>query len=158
MVLPVDEESLGYRFYQNLNEDVKLKSDKYGRWDIDFDFEKDDWIQVDGFGSVVNACIIAIMTRFTELNYMSLYEGFGCRIHELIKANKSRNVLYKIEIFVTEVLNSMRRIEKVNWVRVIDNPDNYHYHYKVVFNVTCVPDDDVTWSNVNRIVEGEFNL
>ena len=28
MVLPIDTESYSYQFYKNLNEDVKLKSDK----------------------------------------------------------------------------------------------------------------------------------
>lgn len=158
MVLPVDDESYSFNFYQNLNEDVKLKSDEYGRWDIDFDFENDDWVQVDGFDSVVNACVIAIMTRLNELNFMPLYEDFGCRIHELIKANKSRSVLYKIEVFVIDVLNSMRRVEKVNWVEVFDNPNDNYYNYQVVFNITCVVDDDVVDSNIKKIVEGEFKL
>ena len=157
MVLPVDMESYSYRFYQNLNKDVKLKSDKYGRWDIDFNNETDDWVIVDGFESVFNACVIAILTRFDELEFMELYDDFGCRIHELIKANKSNDVLYRMELFVTEVLNNMRRIEKVNWVRVTDNPNGQTYDYQVSFNVTCLIDEDADLDELDTgIIEGEF--
>lgn len=140
--LPLDEESYAYLFYKNLNEDVKLKSDNMGRWDIDFDFEHDDWYNVNGFDSLFNACVIAIMTRFQELNFMDLYMDFGCRIHELIKANKSRNVKYYMEIFVTEVLEEMRRIQTVNWVQIIDSPNNKSYEYQITFNVSARLDED----------------
>ena len=72
MVLPLDTNSSAYRFYKTLNEDVKLSSNEYGEWDVVF--ENGDWVNCTGFDSVVNACIIAIMTRFQELEYMSLYE------------------------------------------------------------------------------------
>jgi len=157
MVLPVDTESYSYRFYKNLNEDVKLKSDDYGRWDIDFDFEHDDWYNVSGFDSVFNACVIAIMTRFNELEFMELYENFGCRIHELIKSNKTHNIKYRIEVFVLEVLDNMRRVQKVNWVVVTDNPNNELYSYQVSFNVSCKVDEDYTIDDVTTaVVEGSF--
>lgn len=157
MVLPVDMESYSYRFYKNLNEDVKLKSDDYGRWDIDFNFEQDDWVTVDGFESVANACIIAIMTRFDELDFMELYDDFGCRVHELIKANKSNEVKYKIELFVIEVLSNIRRVQKVNWVEVIDNPDGAMYKYKINFNISCVADEDIDIELLDTmVVEGDL--
>lgn len=142
MVLPVDYESKDYLFYKHLNEDVRLKSDEYGMWDIDFDFERDDWVNVVSADSVFNACVIAIMTRFQELEFMELYEDFGCRVHELIKDNKSRNVMYNMSLFVSEVLENMRRIKKVNWVNIIDNPDDDLYTYKVSFSVYCTIDED----------------
>ena len=157
MVLPVDTESYAYLFYKNLNEDVKLKSDAMGRWDIDFDFEHDDWYNVTGFDSVFNACVIAIMTRFDELEFMDLYDDFGCRIHELIKANKSRNVKYHMELFVTEVLDSMRRIKRVNWVNITDNPNGKLYSYVISFNVSCMLDEDYTEDDVDTtIIEESF--
>lgn len=142
MVLPIDEESYSYRFYKNLNEDVKLKSNEYGEWDIDFDFENDDWVNVTGFDSLSNACVIAIMTRFIELGFMPLYDEFGCRVHELIKENKSNSMRYRIEVFITETLENMRRVRRVNWVEVKDNPDNRYYNYKVNFNISCTIDED----------------
>lgn len=158
MVLPLDIESYSYRFFKNLNEDVKLKSDEYGRWDVDFDFEKDDWVNVDGFYSVINACIIAIMTRYTELEFMELYEDFGCRVHELIKANKSKNVAYKIELFITDVLNNIRRVKKINWITVTDCNNAYDkYQYRVGFSVSCTLDEEYDDDDVDTtIIEEEF--
>lgn len=155
MVLPIDEESYSYLFYKNLNEDVRLKSDEYGRWDIDFDFSNDDWVNVNGFDSLFNACVIAIMTRFEELNFMSLYEGFGCRVHELIKANKSKNVKYYMELFVTDVLMAMRRVKRVNWVEVTDNTGNDSYNYTIHFSVSCMLDEFYTEEDIDtKLIEG----
>lgn len=140
MPLPIDTESYDYRFHKTLHEDVKLVSNEYGEWDIDF--EDGDWVNVTGINSMVNACIIAIMTRLNELDYSVFYEDFGCRIHELIKANKSHTVVYQMEIFITEVLENMRRVEKVNWIEITDNPYNQEYNYRVNFSITCIADDD----------------
>lgn len=140
MPLPIDTESIDYKFYTTLHEDVRLKSNEYGEWDLDF--QNGDWVNVTGVDSLVNACIIAIMTRLDELDYTELYAGFGCRIHELIKRNKSRNVLYQMEIFITDVLTNMRRVAKVNYVTITDNPNNQNYYYKVNFSVTCIHDEE----------------
>lgn len=141
MVLPLDTNSSAYRFYKTLNEDVKLSSNEYGEWDVVF--ENGDWVNCTGFDSVVNACIIAIMTRFQELEYMSLYEDFGSRIHEVIKQNKGRQAVYNMEIFITEVLENIRRISKVNYVEITDNTENNNgYDYEINFSITCINDDD----------------
>ena len=152
LTLPVDTESAAYMFYTNLHEDVKLISNEYGEWDIDF--KDDDWVNCTGFDSLVNACIIAIMTRLDEMDYVDLYTGFGCRIHELIKQNKNRNILYHMEIFITEVLTNMRRIERVNYVEITDSPNNQEYHYRVNFNVTCRADED----NEGEIIEESIQV
>lgn len=141
MTLPTNIEDYNYRFFKNLNEDVKLVSDEYGRWDIDFDNQNDDWNNCNGFDSMVNACIIAIMTRFDELGFMELYDDFGCRVHELIKDTKSKQTEYHIELFIAEVLNNIRRVKKVNWVDVTE-PMNQEYNYKVAFSITCRIDED----------------
>ena len=142
MVLPVDTEDYSYRFYRNLNNDVKLKSNEYGEWDIVFDNTVSDWVNVSGFDSLSNACVIAVMTRYTEEEFLPPYEDFGCRVHELIKSNKRRNTLYLIELYITETLEKMRRIKKVNWVVVEDNPDNNMYNYRVRFSVSAMRDED----------------
>ena len=139
MGLPINEEDYSYRFYKTLNHDVRLESNEYNEWDIVFD--DNDWVDVTGFESLRNACIIAIMTRYTELD-IEIYEEFGCRIHELIKSNKSKNILYRIELFITEVLEKMRRVRKVNWVYVTDGTDDMAYNYSVAFNVSCVRDEE----------------
>ena len=62
-----------------------------------------------------------------------------------------------MELFVTEVLNNMRRIEKVNWVRVTNNPNGQTYDYQVSFNVTCLTDEDADLDELDTgIIEGEF--
>lgn len=152
MTLPLDTNDFSYRFYKTLNEDVKLTSNEYGEWDIDF--ENGDWVNVTGFDSMVNACIIAIMTRFNELGFMSFYEDFGCRVHEVIKQSKGKNAIYRIEIFVTEVLENMRRVSKVNWVEVSDNGIGEDYFYKVEFSITCLNDDD----EEGEIIEESFTV
>lgn len=141
MSLTVDAESDDFRFYKTLNEDVQLKADSFNRFDIQF--ENDDYVNVTGKESLYNAIIIAIMTRFQELSSNQLYDEFGCRVHELIKANQSPMVIYKIELFITEVLENMRRIKDVNWITVTEAEDG---KYNVEFNVTSISDDMVNGS------------
>lgn len=145
MTLPRDIEGYSYRFLKTLNEDVNLTSNEYGEWDIEFDKLNNDWVNVDGYESLVNACIIAIMTRWNEINFIDIYEDFGCRVHELVKANKTSQMTYKIELFITDTLESIRRVKKVNWVEVTDNPNGEYYNYKVAFSVTCMTDEDVEY-------------
>ncbi|MBQ2653089.1 MAG: hypothetical protein IJF83_05995 [Methanobrevibacter sp.] len=152
MPLPLDVNSTDYQFYKTLHEDVKLVSNEYGEWDLDF--ENDDWVNVTGVHSLANACIIAIMTRLNELNYVELYEDFGCRAHELIKKNKSRNIIYQMEIFITEVLENMRRVQRVNYVKITDSPDNQDYTYRINFSITSIMDDEED----GEIIEESFNI
>ena len=143
MTLPINADSDGYRFYKTLNEDVQVKpvSPTAQHWDIQM--ENGDYVNVDGLESLRNAICIAIMTRFNELDFVGLYDGFGCRVHELIKANKSEMVKYKIELFTTDVLENMRRIDSVNYVKVTE--DDYN-SYLIEFDVTSIYDKIVTGS------------
>ena len=144
-MLPIDIESDDYRFYKTLNEDVQIKpvTPTAQHWDIQM--ENGDYVNVTGFESLHNAICIAIMTRFNELDFIPLYDGFGCRVHELVKANKSEMVKYKVELFTEEVLENMRRIQSVNSVRVSE--DNSH-SYLIEFNVTSISDEIITGSVV----------
>ncbi|MBQ6511755.1 hypothetical protein [Methanobrevibacter sp.] len=143
LTLPVDTSSDDYRFNKTLNEDVQVKpvSDTGAHWDIQM--SKGDYVNVTGMESLCNAICIAIMTRFNELDYIDLYEGFGCRAHELIKANKSEMVRYKVELFVVEVLEKMRRVLSVNNVTVSDSDS---HSYLINFNVTSINDEIVKGS------------
>lgn len=140
MVLPHNTTDINHRLYSTLNEDVKLTSDEYGRWDLDF--QNGDIVYVDGLKSLENACIIAIMTRFNELKN-PLYVDFGCRVHELIKENQSTMTEYKIREFIAETLNSMRRIKTVHWVRLEKSRENY-FKYDVTFNITSIDNQTLT--------------
>ena len=143
-MLKVNEESEDYRFYKTLNEDVELVHYKYGKFDIAI--ENGDFVIVTGHSSLYNAIVIAIMTRFNELQDIPLYEGFGCKVHELIKNTKSDKVYYLIELYVREVLENMRRISEINELIVTDSQDD---HYTVYFNVTSITDE---------IVAGEVDI
>ena len=144
MSLKVDTESEDYRFYKTLNEDVKIIPNRYGKYDIAID--NDDYVNVTGKESLYNAIVIAIMTRFNELADIPIYEDFGCRVHEVIKALKSEMVLYDVELYITEVLENMRRIQEINELIVTDS-DTQAYH--VYFNVTSINDE---------IVSGEVDI
>lgn len=143
MTLPVDVDSYDYNYLKTLNEDVQLQpvSPTAHHWDIQM--ENGDYVNVTGIESLRNAICIAIMTRLNELDFIPLYDGFGCRVHELVKANKSEMVRYKVEIFIVEVLENMRRIQEVNSVEVTDSDSQ---SYDITFNVTSVSDEIVTGS------------
>lgn len=144
MTITVDTTSEDYRFYKTLNEDVKLTPNRYGKYDISF--EDEDYVNVTGKESLFNAIVIAIMTRFNELEDIPLYVGFGCRIHELVKARKYGLVEFEMEVFIREVLENMRRIHEVNEIIITNLEDQ---KYKVYFSVTSVNDE---------IVAGELEL
>ncbi len=145
-MLPCDFDDDDHRFYQTLNEDILLKPNRWNEWDIEF--QNGDLVNVTGHDSLHNAICIAIMTRYNELQHNQLYSNFGCRIHELIKANKSLMVKYKIELYVNDVLKQMRRVKKINWINVTENTME-PYNYYVTWSVTSITDE---------IVEGEVNL
>ena len=146
MVLWHDYNDVNHKLYSTLNEDAKLVSNEYGKWDVEF--VDGDYVNVDGLKSLVNACIIAIMTRYNELYDNPLYVGFGCRVHELIKDNKNAMTVYKIKQFITKTLEEMRRVKKVNYVHVSDSGEMNH-RYDVVFNIDSID---------NLTVEGELML
>lgn len=144
MTLPVDLESDNFRFYKTLHEDVLLKPDENNKWDVQF--SNGDWINVSGHDSLHNAICIAIMTRYKELEEMPLYDGFGCRIHELIKGKVSNMSRYKMELFIEDVLKNMRRIHKINDITVEDNVDNEYFRHRISFSVTSISDELVEGS------------
>ena len=143
MTLPVDTESYDYKFNKTLNEDVKLTGNEYGEFDITMD--NGDYVNVTGLQSLNNACIIAILTRFGELAPNPTYDEFGCRIHELIKDNQTDMFMYKLESFVYETLESIRRVrtvDSVNLRRV--GPHSFN----VEFEITSINDEIVRGSVV----------
>lgn len=139
-MLPVDTSSYDYTNLKTLNEDAKLKSDMYGVWDLDM--HDGDYINVTGNASLFNACVIAIMTRYNELK-MPLYNGFGCRVHELIKDNQTKMFLYKLELSIREVLEKMRRIRTVNEITI--KKSDVH-EFNVGFSITSINDEIIRGS------------
>lgn len=147
MVLWYDTESDDYRFYKNLNYDVKIqREENHNKCDICF--EDGDIVQLSGYDSLINGARIALLTGLDEIDTIT-YEGFGSRLHTLIKQNKSNMVKKKLEYYSEEVLNKMRRIKKVNDIIVTDNPLDVdvssvnHYAYLIEFYVTTINDDTI---------------
>lgn len=136
MIVP-DTSSYDYRFMRTLNEDVKLVSDEYGKYDLDMD--NGDYVNVTGLNSLQNACIIAILTRFRELKNIPTYANFGCRVHDQIKDNQNKMTEYKIETAIFDTLNRMRRIRVVNSVKISKMTDGYD----IEFSVTSINDETV---------------
>ena len=143
MTLPVDTSSIDYKFNKTLNEDVELISDEYGAFDIHM--ENGDYVNVTGHKSLLNACIIAIMTRYDELNKNPTYQGFGCHVHELIKDNQNKMFFFKLETYITDTLNNMRRVKTVNSVNILRTDV---YKFKVEFDITSINDEIVKGSVV----------
>lgn len=141
MTLPIDYNSDDYQFYKTLHEDVQLQQNQYGKWDLQM--KNGDYVNVTGKQSLYNAIIIAIMTRMGELHDNPLYNEFGCRIHELIKANKTNQVLYEVELFVNDTLESIMRIQEVEYVEVTES-DTHEYH--IEFSVTSITDEIIAGS------------
>lgn len=137
MPIPIDENDKGYRYMKTLNEDIKLVSNKYGEYDMEF--VNGDIVNLTGLQSLHNAIIIAILTRYKELKHNQLYDEFGCRVHELIKANQNNMTEFKMEKFIEDTLTSMRRIRKINWIKINQIPDGYTVH----FNITSITDETV---------------
>lgn len=143
MTIPLDTKSYDYKVYKTLNEDVQLIGNQYGRYDLNM-VDK-DYVNVTGHNSLQNACVIAILTRYNELK-TPLYNGFGCRVHELIKGNKTRLQDFKIETYITETLNNMRRVKNVNWVEITEETNE---SYDVSFSITSINDE---------IIKGKVSL
>lgn len=143
MSLYVSLDDDNFRFYKELHEDVQLKPNTNNKWDIQF--HNGDWVNVTGHESLKNAICIAIMTRYTELTQLPLYTGFGCRIHELIKDNVTSMHLYKMEIFIEEVLKKMRRIHRVNEITITEYPEE-PFKRLISFTVTSINDELVEGS------------
>lgn len=141
MTLPVDYESEDYRFYKTLNEDVQLKPVGKGKH-YDIEFEDEDFVNVTGNDSLYNAIVIAIMTRFNELSDIPLYDGFGCRAHELVKSRFTDMVAYEMMLFITETLEKMRRIKEVHNVEVKQKGDIH----EISFRVTGITDEIIAGS------------
>lgn len=141
MTLPVNTESYDYKFNKTLNEDVRLKSDEYGFFDIDMD--NGDYVNVTGLESLKNACIIAIMTRYGELTDNPTYNEFGCQAHELPKQNQNRLFLFKLETYINDTLSAMRRVRSVNQIEITRTDV---HNYQVEFDITSINDEIVKGS------------
>jgi len=135
MGLPITDNEM-----KTLNEDVQLVSDEYGKYDLDM--HNGDYINTVGLVTLRNACIIAIMTRLNEIKNET-YQDFGCRVHDLIKGNKTKMLVFNLESDIDETLNNMRRIKEVNSLEITEDEAE---SYLVEFSVTSINDEIVKGS------------
>lgn len=137
MTLPETNE-IDKEFFSTLNEDIKLSPNEFGEWDMVF--EDYDIVNATGLESLSNAITILIMTRYNELKKNVLYnDGFGCRIHEVVKDNIINLNNYKIEKYIEEALKRMRRIKRINYINVKPKQNGY----SVILSVTSISDEDL---------------
>lgn len=141
MTLPVDTTSYDYLHNKTLNEDVKLKSNEHGFFDLDI--QNGDYVNITGVNSLLNACIIAIMTRYGELTDNPTYDEFGCQAHELPKMNQNRLFLFKLETYINDTLMKMRRVRTVNNIKITRTDV---HNYQVEFDITSINDEIVKGS------------
>lgn len=138
-MLPTNPESIDERFFKTLNEDIKLKPNQYGEWDMVF--KDGDIVNVTGAESLANAIVILIMTRYGELKNNILYkDDFGCRVHEIPKDNITNLNQYKTEKYIEDAVKRMRRVRTINYIQV----KPYMNGYNVTLAVTSINDTDVT--------------
>ena len=134
-MLPVNTDSIDYRFFKTLNEDIKLKPNEYGEWDMVF--QEGDIVNVTGAESLANAIVILIMTRYGELKNNPLYkDDFGCRVHEIPKDNMTNLNQYKTEKYIEESVRRMRRVRTINYIQVTPHSEGYN----VALSVTSIND------------------
>jgi len=115
-----------------LNKDIQLVTDNHGKYD--FQFVKNDLKVADGLESYRNAVIIAILTGYQELNKTNnpTYADFGDKAYQTIKRNKSKDVIFELESYITEVVTNMRRTNSVEEVQITDSEEGYNILVKAI--------------------------
>lgn len=129
-----------------LNKDIKLIKNQYGKYD--FEFKKNDLNIVSGIESYKTGILIAVSTGYQELlkTGNSTYADFGNKSFTTLKRNKSREIEFELESYLTEVISKMRRTKNVNEITVTSNNNGYD----VFINTTTITDEDViVETNIN---------
>lgn len=117
-----------------------------GRWDRLCD--KGDFIQVKGDKAVYNAITLSILTAFNELSNkgLSTFKDFGNKSYELLKENKNRLTLFKLESYFINCIESIRRVDSVIEFNISEFDV---YSFDVNFTVLTIE---------NTIVSGGLNF
>lgn len=134
--------------YRTLNNDIGMIQRTNNGWDLWFD--NGDLVKAEDFHSLQVGIIIACLTSWNYMNRYGnpTYEVFGNRAYQLLKANKSSMVQYKIEQFFLECLKRMRRVYDVVSLTVSEVPYD-PYKYRVEFEVISIN---------NQLVDGSFTI
>ena len=134
--------------YRTLNNDIGMIQRTNNGWDLWFD--NGDLVKAEDFHSLQVGIIIACLTSWNYMNRYGnpTYEVFGNRAYQLLKANKSSMVQYKIQQFFMECLKRMRRVYDVVRLEVFEVPYEPHKYY-VEFEVISIN---------NQLVDGSFTI
>ena len=132
--------------YRTLNNDIGMIQRTNNGWDLWFD--NGDLVKAEDFHSLQVGIIIACLTSWNYMNRYGnpTYEVFGNRAYQLLKANKSSMVQYKIQQFFMECLKRMRRVYDVVSLTVSEVPYEPHKYF-VEFEVISIN---------NQLVDGSF--
>ncbi len=125
------------KYLKTLNRDMELIKKSNGKFDLNFN--AGDNIVNKGTSSLYNGIIIRCLTGYQELNRTKnpIYQDYGNKAYELLKANKSNLIYYRVEQYFRRQLNTMRRIKTINELTVKETL----YGYSIYFNVTSINDE-----------------
>jgi phage baseplate assembly protein W len=127
-----------FQSYKAMTNDIKLVPDEYGEWDIEFNNQ--DFVNIGGAEALHNAIVILLLTRYGELKTNPLYkDDFGCKIHGIVKDNQNSLNKYKLEKYIEESLLKVRRISKINQIKV----DDINYGYNVLISIDSLNNERV---------------
>ena len=131
-----------------LNKDIGLIERDCGYWD--YDFQYGDIVHTKNKESLRTGLIIACLTSWNYLNRQEnpTYAEFGNKAYWELKKKKSNMVEYTIKQYFLEVLNRIRRVNRVIDLQVLDTKNDPNA-YDVVFIVEAINDE---------IVQGKFNI
>ena len=131
-----------------LNKDINLIERDCGYWD--YDFQYGDIVHTKNKESLRTGLIIACLTSWNYLNRQEnpTYSEFGNKAYLELKKKKSSMVEYTIKQYFLEVLNRIRRVNRVIDLQVL-NTKNDPNAYDVAFIVEAINDE---------IVNGRFNI
>ena len=126
-----------------LHKDINLIERENGYWD--YEFQYGDYVIGKDKQSLRNGLIIACLTSWNYLNRQGnpTYETFGNRAYEELKKKKSSMVEYTIRQYFIEVLNRMRRVNRIIDIKVLNHPTDTNA-YNVQFTVEAINDEIAT--------------
>lgn len=131
-----------------LHKDINLIERENGYWD--YQFQYGDYVISKDKQTLRNALIIACLTSWNYLNRKGnpTYETFGNRSYDELMKKKSQMVKYTIKQYFIEVLNRIRRVNRIIDIQVVDHPTDPNA-YNVIFTVEAINDE---------IVKGKFPI
>ena len=126
-----------------LHNDINLIERDCGRWD--YEFQYGDIVLATGKQSLRNGLIIACLTSWNYLNRKgnTLYETFGNKAYQELNKKKCTIRQYMIQQYFTEVLNNIRRVNRIISLEVKDSKTDPN-EYDVYFTVEAINDEIVT--------------